>query len=76
MHRKITSHDVESYASHLPAEEVELKKEEDIVYKKGVLTKASGTVSVKLMRKVNAITHDYAPIVQYPHAIKPSNNSQ
>ena len=57
MHRKITSGDVESYASHMPTQEVELEKEEDIVYKKGVLTKASGKVSVKLMQKVKILIY-------------------
>ena len=52
MHRKVTSGDVVDYASHVPVDEVELDKEEDIVYKKGVLTHASGTVSAKLMQKV------------------------
>ena len=49
MHRKVTSGDVEDYASHVPKDEVELDKEED---KKGILTRASGTVETKLMRKV------------------------
>ena len=31
---------------------IEMDKEEDIVYKKGVLTHASGTTSCKLLRKV------------------------
>ena len=52
MHRKVTSNDVKGYASHIPGEEVELDKEEDIVYKKGVLTHASGTTSCKLMTEV------------------------
>ena len=52
MHRTVTSNDVKGYASHIPGEEVELDKEEDLVYKKGVLTHASGTTSCKLMTKV------------------------
>ena len=52
MHRKITSDDVEGYASHIPKEEVKLEKDEDLVFKKGLLTKASGTTSVKLMPEV------------------------
>ena len=52
MHRKITSDDVEGYASHIPKEEVELVKDEDLVFKKGLLTKASGKISAKLMPKV------------------------
>ena len=51
-HRSITVEDVEGFANHLPTEEVELKKEEDIVYKRGVLTHASGVMEVKLMPKV------------------------
>ena len=56
MYRKVTSKDVEDYASHIPGEEVELDKEEDMVYKKGILTRASGTVTAKLMTKVITIT--------------------
>ena len=52
MHRTVTSNDVEGYASHIPGEEVELDKEEDLVYKKGVLTQARGTTSCKLMTQV------------------------
>ena len=52
MHRKITSDDVEGYASHMPTEEVELVKDEDLVFKKGMLTQASGMTSVKLMPQV------------------------
>ena len=53
MHRKITSDDVEGYASHMPTEEVKLVKDEDIVFKKGMLTQASGMTSVKLMPQVS-----------------------
>ena len=52
MHRRIVSGDVETYSSHLPPQEVDLEKEEDIVFKKGVLTQASGHTSVRLMRQV------------------------
>ena len=52
MHRKVTSGDMEDYASHVPKDEVEMDKEEDIEYQKGILTRASGTVETKLMRKV------------------------
>ena len=52
MHRRVTFDDVKGYASHIPGEEVEMDKEEDIVYKKGVLTHASGTTSCKLLTKV------------------------
>ena len=52
MHRTITSDDVENYASHIPADEVKLNKEEDIMYQNGVLKYASGVTSCKLMPKV------------------------
>ena len=52
MHRRVTSDNVKDYASHIPGEEVEMDKEEDIVYEKGVLTRASGTTSCKLMTEV------------------------
>ena len=59
MHREISSSQVESFASHVPTEEVELEKEEDIVFKQGVLTHASGSTSVKLLRKVCKTTNTY-----------------
>ena len=52
MHRRVTSDDVKGYVSHIPGEEVEMDKEEDILYKKGVLTRASGTTSCKLLTKL------------------------
>ena len=55
MHRKVTSEDVEDYASHVPGDEVKLDKEDDIVYKKGMLTHGSGTVEVHLVQKVSKI---------------------
>ena len=52
MHRTIDSENVEGYASHLPPGEVDMTKEEDIVYKNGVLSHASGSTSVKLLEEV------------------------
>ena len=57
MHRNIMSAHVQSFAPHVPTEEVELEKEEDIIFKKGVLTHASGSTSVKLLRKVCQCTY-------------------
>ena len=53
MHRRITSENVKGYSSHIPGQEVDLDKEEDIVFKKGVLTHASGTTSCKLLTQVH-----------------------
>ena len=52
MHRAVNSEDIEAYTSHIPGAEVELRKKEDITYKKGVLLGASGTTTVKLFGKV------------------------
>ena len=52
MHRKITTDDVESYAHHVPIQEVQLEKDEDIVYERGVLRRAKGTTQCTLMQKV------------------------
>ena len=52
MHRTVNSEDIEAYTSHIPGAEVELRKKEDITYKKGVLLGASGTTTVKLFGKV------------------------
>ena len=56
MHRKVTSENVEGYASHIPGEEVELNKDEDMVFKRGILTQARGTTSVKLMTQVKTLS--------------------
>ena len=52
MNRKVTSKDVKDYASHIPGDEVDMEMEENIVYKRGVLTHSDGTVKSKLMGKV------------------------
>ena len=52
MNRKVTSKDVKDYASHLPGEEVDMESEENIVYRRGILTHSDGTMKAKLMGKV------------------------
>ena len=52
MHRKVTSKDVEDYSSHVPGDDVTLDREEDIEYKKGVMTHAAGSSTIKLMPQV------------------------
>ena len=52
MHRRITSEDVEDYSSHIPGDMVALDKEEDIEYKKGVLTHSEGVMTTKMMPQV------------------------
>ena len=53
MHRRVTSEDVEDYSSHVPGGDVALDREEDIVYKRGVLTHSEGVTTLKLMPQVN-----------------------
>ena len=53
MHRRVTSEDVEDYSSHIPGDDVALDREEDIVYKEGVLTHSEGVSTVKMMPQVN-----------------------
>ena len=53
MHRRVTSEDVEDYSSHIPRDVVVLDQEEDIEYRKGVLTHSGGFSTVKLMQQVN-----------------------
>ena len=55
MHRKVTSDDVEDYSSHVPGDVVALDREEDIEYKKGVMTHSSGVSTIKMMPEVKAI---------------------
>ena len=52
MSRRVTNSGVKSYAHHVPKDEVMLKKKENMVYKRGVLTKAQGKTDCKLMEKV------------------------
>ena len=56
MHRRVTSEDVEDYSSHIPRDVVALDQEEDIVYRKGVLTHSEGVSTVKMMPQVNNAT--------------------
>ena len=52
MHRLVNTEDVEAFTSHMPTREVEMKKEEDIVYKKGILSHAREETSIKLLGRV------------------------
>ena len=52
MSRKVTNSGVKSYAHHMPKDEIMLTKKENMVYKRGVLTKAQGKTDCKLMEKV------------------------
>ena len=52
MHRSVKSEDVEDYASHIPGDVVALDREEDIEYRRGVLTHSAGISTVKLMPQV------------------------
>ena len=52
MHHRVTSEDVEDYSSHIPRDVVALDQEEDIVYRKGVLTHSEGVSTVKMMQQV------------------------
>ena len=54
MHRRVTSEDVEDYSSHIPKNLVTLDQEEDIVYRKGVLTHSEGVSTVKMMQQVKS----------------------
>ena len=56
MHRRVTSEDVEDYSSHIPGGDVALDREEDIVYKKGVMTHSEGVTTLKLMPQVSCQT--------------------
>ena len=56
MHRQVTSANVEDYSSHIPGDDIALDREEDIVYKKGVLTHSEGVSTVKLMPQVGCQT--------------------
>ena len=52
MHRKVTSNDVQDYASHLPRELVALQRDEDIEYKRGVLAHSAGVTQANMMPMV------------------------
>ena len=52
IHRTVTSEDVEDYSTHVPGDVVNLIKQDDMKYRKRVLTSASGTTTVKILPKV------------------------
>ena len=52
MSRSVTTGDVESYAHHVPKKEIKLNKTDSMVYKKGVLVKATGKTDLKILQKV------------------------
>ena len=52
MHRKVTSSDVQDYASHVAGDKISLTKDEDIEYKKGVLTHSQGVTTTKILSQV------------------------
>ena len=52
MHRKVTSKDVKDYSAHIPGDDIALDREEDIEYKKGVMTHATGVSTIKMMPQV------------------------
>ena len=52
MHRKVTSDDVEDYSTHIPGDVVALDREEDIEYRRGVMTHSKGVITVKMMAQV------------------------
>ena len=52
MHRTITTADVEDFANHTPKDEVDVRREEDIVYTRGVLTHASGVTTTRILLQV------------------------
>ena len=58
MHRKVSTSDVESYAQHASKSEVETTKDEDLVYKNGVLTSASGKTDCKIMQQVSLLYNE------------------
>jgi hypothetical protein len=58
MHRRVTSEDVKDYASHIPGGDVALDREEDIVYRKGVLTHSEGVSTVKMMPQDDSTNTD------------------
>ena len=52
MHRRITTASVEDFAIHIPLDEVDVLREEDIVYTQGVLTHSSGITTTRIQLKV------------------------
>ena len=52
MHRRITTADVKDFAVHTPQDEVDVVREEDIVYTRGVLTHGSGVTTTRILLQV------------------------
>ena len=55
MHRKVSSASVKDYASHIPGDNVAMSKQEDIEYKRGVLTHSKGITKTKLVPQVRVL---------------------
>ena len=49
MHRKVTSDNVQDFSTHIPKDDVAVNKDEDIVYRRGVLTHSAGVTTAKIM---------------------------
>lgn len=64
MHRTISSGDVMEYPMHVPTQDIDLIKEEDIEYRDGRLVKSNGTTRVSLDHAAsqNGISPDEARI--------------
>ena len=56
MSRTVNTDSVEGFSDHVPKEEVEMEKKEDMTYKNGVLVTAHGETKCRLMPKVSCIT--------------------
>ena len=52
MHRKVTTAAVEDFAIHTPRDEIDVLREEDIVYTQGVLTHAAGVTTTRILLQV------------------------
>ena len=53
MHRRITTEAVEDFAVHTPRDEVDILREEDTVYRRGVLTHAAGVTTTRILVQVS-----------------------
>jgi len=51
MHHTVMTEDVVEYPMHVPPQDIQLVKEEDVEYREGRLSKSNGTTRVSLKRK-------------------------
>ena len=70
MHRRITTAAVEDFAIHTPRDEVDVVRDEDVVYTRGVLTHAAGATTTKILLQVSFLLMKVVHVIFYASPIR------